>query len=123
AQRHFVDGVVGAFLQDKIGAAAGGEDVFPQIGQVDVVPDGARGADGGGFGQFGKAAEKALGIAEGGLAQFHEARHIPVLEHVFLGVDKNRKIDEIGGKDDRGAGAGQVAGLEDVEPLDDQYVG
>src|SRR5215472_12075286 len=39
AQRHFLDPVVFAFLQDQIGARPGRQDVFAQIDEIDAVPD------------------------------------------------------------------------------------
>ena len=46
-----------------------------------------------------------------------------VREIRLVGIDEDREIEEVRGEDDRSARFRQLAGLQNVEALDDQDVG
>src|SRR3954451_9891649 len=77
AQRNLVDLMRLALEQDEIGARARRQDVLDEVGLVDPAPQAVRGLERLGLGQVGIFAEEGTGIAEGRLAQRHEALDIP----------------------------------------------
>src|SRR5262249_54749166 len=95
-QRNILDAVVGAFAQDQPRPLPRRQNVLRQVLFVDGPPDLKRLRPGGIRSEMGIAMEIGARITERRLAQPHEARHVPFLDHLGVGVDVNREIEEIG---------------------------
>jgi hypothetical protein len=67
--------------------------------------------------------EEGLRIAEGGLPQPHEARDVPVVDQLLVGIDIDREVEEIRQERHERAVLGQLARLQHVDALEDQDVG
>jgi hypothetical protein len=61
-------------------------------------------------------------IAERGRAQREKAIDIPLAQHVLVGVEIDREVEEVGHERDGLAILGRATGLQHVQPLDDQDV-
>src|SRR5580658_6903795 len=117
AQAHFFDRMARAFPQDQLCPFAGRLDIVLEVRAVDLAPDRVRFFDGFFASQLRVAVEIGFGVPENRLAQLEEPRNVPVFNGFLVGVDVDRKIEKIA--DER---SGSVAGLQDVESLDDQNV-
>src|SRR3979411_2499403 len=91
-----------------------GEDVLPEVEAIDIRPDSPGRDDGFLLGEVGKAAEIGVGVAEGGVAQREEPRHVPVLHVLLVCVDIDGEVEEVGHERPQAAPTGTVGRLEDV---------
>ena len=73
--------------------------------------------------EMGVAMKVGARIAEGCLAQTHEARDVPLLNHLGIGVDVDREIEEIGDERNGLSIFGHPRRLQDVQPLDNENIG
>ena len=71
---------------------------------------------------LGIALEEGVRIAEGGLAQAHEAVDVPVVDQALVGIDIDREIEEIRHHRHDLAVSRQVARLQHVDALEDQDI-
>ncbi len=115
--------MVAALGQNQIRPAPSRQDIVAQIWNVDLVPGPETEFLGLVGGHLGEAVKKALRVGEGSFAQRAEADHEPVAEVRLVGVDIDREIDEVRGEEQRPAAAAELAGLQNVQSLDDQDVG
>ena len=67
--------------------------------------------------------EVGLGITERGLAQGQEAVDVPASQHLLVGVDVDREVEEVGHVRDSLAILRQLPGLQHIQAFDDQDVG
>src|SRR5438045_8138711 len=86
SQRHTLNLVVGALAQDEPGALARGQDVLVEVLGVDGAPDLERLCARPVGRQMRVAVEVGCRIAECRLSEAHEARDVPVLDQLRVGV-------------------------------------
>ena len=66
--------------------------------------------------------EIRFGIAERGLAQGQETLDVPLLEHVLVGIEIDREIEEVRYERDLLAVPGQASGLQQsVDKINQTY--
>ncbi len=122
-QRHFLDLVAFALLEDEIGTLPRRQDILIQIDEIDAIPDRRGGGDCLGVGQPGVTVKIGFRISEGRAAQGQESTDIPRQQHVLVGIEINREIEEIGDERNSLAVLGQAPGLENIETFDDEDFG
>src|SRR5262249_54857796 len=94
----FLYGMVWALSQHEACARHRRQNIFAQIGKIDLSPDGAGSQFSSLVIEIRVFLEVGQRIAKGGVAQPHEAGDKPFFE-IFLGcVEVNRKVEEIGNK-------------------------
>src|SRR4029453_9448508 len=69
------------------------------------------------------AVEVGFRIAERSTAQGQESIHVPALQYVLVGVEVDRKIEEVRYEGARLAALRRDAGLQHVEAFDDEDIG
>ena len=87
-----------------------------QILQIDVAPQAFGDGAGRVIRQLRVAVEEGFRIAEGGLAQPHEAVDVPAVDQRFVGIDIDREVEEIGDEGHELAVLRQFARLQHVQP-------
>ena len=98
------------------------QNIFVQVDQVDARPDRRCGFDCLLIGQARITVKVRFWITERGSAQSQEAIHVPGLQHLLIGVEIDREVEEIRDEGNRLAILRQATGLQHVQPFDDKYV-
>ena len=109
-------------LQDQARALAGRHDVLAQIRQVDAGPQ-----------PFGKVdrlllrerrvfSEVGQRVPERRVPEPEETVQVPAVQVLLVGIEIDRKVEEIRHEGDRGAIARQPRRLQDVQPFDDEDI-
>ena len=83
------------FAQDQAGALAGRENVLFQVLQVNRTPQRVGAVVSGLLRQARIAVKVRSRVTESGIAQPHEPGHVPMFDHLWIGIDENRKIKEV----------------------------
>src|SRR5437879_3011629 len=102
-------------------ALAGREDVFAEIESIDVGPYSESSPFRLCIREAGVTVDVGMGIFENSFPQREEPIDIPLFDVLFIGVDVNRKIEEVGNESPRRS-LTAVAGLQDVQTFDDNDV-
>src|SRR5262245_55452118 len=123
AQGNVLDPMIAALAQNEACTLPGRQNVLGQVLLVDGTPNLER------LGtrlirrEVGVAMKVGARVAEGRLAQTHEARDVPLLNHFGIGVDVNREIEKIGNEWNGFAVLGHACRLQDVQSFDNENVG
>src|SRR5262245_26927235 len=114
--------MVRRFVQNKARPPTRRKDITLKIHEIDGTPDLERTIDGMIVRKRDVAMEIGGRVAERRTAQAHEARDVPVLDHRRVGIDVDRKIEEVGDERNGFAADRKTRRLQDIEALDDQNV-
>ena len=95
AQRDLFHQMVLGFLQDEVGALARRQDILMQIDEINATPDGSGGLSPPQSDSVSVTVEIGFRIAERRATQREKPIHIPIQQHVFVGIEIDREIEKI----------------------------